>query len=189
LDLFKVFPNVGMVTARPLQTPMEFSMATLEWGRKQGKGVMEEGQFLRWDIYTEHMLSLGQKEKQQEGEYSKVLMYRLTYGRKKAFIGAAHFQFMARADVLKQIIPLPSIQPMRGERTLDVIINKMGLLRLTTEKPLVWHIGNRLDHEPAPSHKNESTSFVRKILSFPPIKKPLMWLYNRIFYMYFINVE
>ncbi len=35
LDLFAAFPNAGMVTARPLRSPMEYSSATLEWAQKQ----------------------------------------------------------------------------------------------------------------------------------------------------------
>ena len=49
---------------------------------------------------------------------------------------------MARRDMLQRIVPIPSDQPMRGERTLDIAINQAGFLRLTTVEPLVAHMGN-----------------------------------------------
>jgi glycosyltransferase involved in cell wall biosynthesis len=189
LDLFKAFPNVGMVTARPLQTPMEFSKATLAWGQEQPPGTMEKGEFLRTDVYLEHMRSLGIMEETYKREFTKVPMYRLSHAGQQAFVGAAHFQFAARTNVLKEIIPLPSNQPMRGERKLDIAINDKGLLRLGTREALVWHIGNRLTKTERSPEAVQIHSVHRKFMHNPIIKKPLMWLYNRIFHLYFLDVE
>ncbi|PJH76504.1 MAG: hypothetical protein CO064_00885, partial [Anaerolineae bacterium CG_4_9_14_0_8_um_filter_58_9] len=59
MELFEAFPNVGMVTGRPLRTPEVFSSSTLEWGRKQPDGVLEEGKFIDWDTLWEHAISTG----------------------------------------------------------------------------------------------------------------------------------
>ena len=190
LALFEAFPKVGMVTARPLRTPMEYSAATQAWARQQAPGVYEAGQFLDWETYWEHARSTGYTEEKAHAEFPQGLDHRLVFGGKTAFIGATHFQFMAPTEVLKQIIPLPSAQPMRGERALDVAVNEMGYLRLTTDQALVWHIGNRLAGPTgavplAPRRK----TLLQRILWLPGIRHALLWLNNRIFRLYFFNVE
>ncbi len=188
LGLFETYPNVGMVTARPLRTPMEFSTATLDWARQAG--VLEAGRFLDWGTFWEHVESLGRDEAESRKDYETGSEYRLNYGGQTAFIGATHFQFMARRDVLQKIIPLPSEQPMRGERALDIAINAMGLLRLTTSQPLVRHLGNLppvVPGQPAPAPRKKS--LLRRILHLPVIRHFLLWLNNQIFRLYFFNVD
>ena len=188
LDLFESFPDVGMVTARPLRTPMEYSSASMEWAKRTG--VLEEGRFLDWETYWEHVESLGQAEDQARQDYAGGSEYRVTQAGKVAFIGATHFQFTARREVLKKVIPLPSEQPMRGERALDIAINKMGLLRLTTERPYVRHMGNippASDLKLVRSPRRKSLS--KRLLMLGPIRRVLLWLHNRIFRWYFFNVD
>ena len=188
LELFATFPNVGMVTARPLRTPMEYSTATLEWGKQAG--ALEEGRFLDWETFWEHVESLGRDEAETRKDYASGSEYRLTYGGQTPFVGATHFQFIARRATLQKIIPLPSAQPMRGERALDVAINEMGLLRLTTNRPLVRHMGNIVplsDRKPAPAPRRKS--LLRGILHLPGIRHFLLWLNNQIFRLYFFNVD
>jgi len=48
---------------------------------------------------------------------------------------------MTRRELLKSVIPIPSEQPMRGERALDIAFDEMKYLRLNTEKALVMHMG------------------------------------------------
>jgi len=186
LALFEAFPNVGMVTARPLPTPMEYSSATLAWAR-QGQNL-EEGRFLDWETFWEHTGSLGVSEAEGRKMYETMTMYRLRQGNLTAFIGAAHFQFMARREILQKILPLPSEQPMRGERTLDTAVNERGLLRLTTEKPMVCHLGNRLT-APRQEIASPRKSLLHRILWLAPVRKVLLWLNNQIFRLYFFNVE
>ncbi len=188
LALFEAFPNVGMVTAMPGRTPMVYSSSTLEWAHKQ-PGILEEGAFLDWDTYWEHRKSLGSDEHQARNDFHNSKDYRVTYQGQTAFVGAAHFQFMARREILQKILPLPSKQPMRGERELDIAINKMGLLRLMTAKPLVVHLGNRLNTNETPVAAPRRRSLLKRILYLPGIRHGLLWLHNRIFRIYFSNVE
>jgi glycosyltransferase involved in cell wall biosynthesis len=189
LELFETFPDVGMVTARPVRSPIEFSSATLEWARRQPAGVLEEGNLLDWETFLEHALSLGLTEEKARDLFPKGQDYRLTLNGKAAFIGAGHFQFMAPREVLQSLLPIPSEQPMRGERTLDIRFNEIGKLRLTTTSPFVAHMGNRLPQnahlESAPKRK----SLVRRFFLLPGIRHVLLWINNRIFRLYFNNVE
>lgn len=187
LALFEAFPNVGMVTARPLPTPMEYSSATLDWARRAN--CLEAGRFLNWETYWEHTGSLGVSDEEGRKLFDEMTMYRLRFGGQTAFIGAAHFQFMARREVLQKIIPLASEQPMRGERRLDIAINEMGLLRLTTEQALVVHLGNRIGADLTPAAAPKRRSLLKRILHLPGVRHFLLWLNNRIFRLYFSNVD
>lgn len=189
LDLFKAFPTVGMVTARPLRSPMEYSSATLDWARQQEAGTYEQGQFLDWKDYWEHARSTGYSEEKARTEFPKGSDHKLTHKGRTAYVGATHFQFMAPAELLKQIIPLPSELPMRGERALDIAINDLGYLRLLTDKSYVWHMGNMLDSIVVAGTPAKRKSLLRKLLWLPIIRRPLLWLNNRIFRLYFFNVE
>jgi glycosyltransferase involved in cell wall biosynthesis len=189
LELFETFPNVGMVTARPLRTLLEFSSATLDWARRQPEGTLEEGSFLDWETYWEHAQSLGHSEAKARQEYSAGKDYRLSVQGKIAFVGAAHFQFLARREILKEIFPLPSQYPMRGEGALDITINARGLLRLTTARPLVWHMGNRLSEAlPRPKATRPAALWTR-FLNLSLVRRTLLWLYGRIFRLYFFHVD
>lgn len=188
MDIFETYPNVGMVTARPLRTPMEYSTATLDWANQQK--IVEEDHFLDWETFWEHVRSLGRGELESRKDYESGKEFRVMLHGKPAFIGAAHFQFMARRDVLQRIIPLPSNQPMRGERKLDIAINNMGLLRLTTAKPFVSHMGNiPPGEEKLPKSAPPRKSFFNYLFNLPIIRHSLLWLNNRIFRLYFYNVE
>jgi hypothetical protein len=96
---------------------------------------------------------------------------------------------MAPAQLLKKIIPLPSEQPMRGERALDIAINNLGYLRLLTDKPYVWHMGNVIDAALVPQPTIKHKSLMQRLLWLPIVRRPLLWLNNRIFRLYFFNVD
>lgn len=186
LALFTTFPNVGMVTGRPLRTPMEFSSSTLEWAVKQGDVVLEEGQFLDWETYQEHVLSLGMSEDEISRTFRESRDYRLNYNGQCAYIGAAHFQFIAKREVLQQVCPIPSERPLRGDRALDIAINELKLLRLTTCEPYVFHMGNRLPDSKVSQKKVQviQPASVR-FLNIPFIRRILLKLHNWIFNLYF----
>ena len=187
LELFETFPNVGMVTARPLPTPKEFSSATYKWALDEK--VLEEGPFIDREIIAEHARSLGIKTK-AGGSKVPWHMSRVTFDGKVAYVGAAHFQFMSRRDVLQKIVPIPSDQPMRGERTLDIAINQAGLLRLTTVEPLVAHMGNcPPDSGKVLDSRPQRKTLLRRFLHLSGIRRLLLWVNNQIFRLYFFNVD
>jgi hypothetical protein len=190
LELFETFPKVGMVTARPYRASQKNSEATFEWAREQGLCVLEKGVFLDWETFWEHAKSVGFSKEQAHQDYPSSYDYRLTYGEKSAYVGAGHFQFMARKEILQRIIPLPSEQPMRGERALDIAINEMGLLRLTTNQALVQHMGNiPAENDRQPVRGLRRKTLLQRILWLTPIRRVLLWLNNQIFRLYFFNVE
>jgi glycosyltransferase involved in cell wall biosynthesis len=190
LDLFETFPNVGIVTGRPVRIPEEFFSNGLAWARKPGKHSFHEGQLLKWETYLEHALSLTMDEEKARLSYAKGKDYLVEMDGKQAYIGATHFQFIARSETLKALLPLPSEKPMRGERILDSSINEAGLLLLSNVEPYVKHMGNRLDQPAAKTAARKSRpGLLKRLLYNRYIKIVMFWIYNKIFQLYFYNVE
>jgi GT2 family glycosyltransferase len=190
LALFDAFPNVGMVTGRPLRTADQFSEATLSWGRSQGSDVYKEGAFLDWDIFVEHTDSIGVSREEALQQYESGTEHRMHYKDQVAYSGAAHFQFLTRKSVLSQVMPLPSEKPMRGERAFDIAVDKLGYLRLCTEQAYVLHMGNRVpEGEVGHSPTRRQPAFIRILAHLPGIRHFLLWSYNQIFKLYFHRME
>jgi hypothetical protein len=182
LEILRTFPQAGMVTARPMRTPEAFYTATLEWARRQPDVQVEQGSFLPWETYLEHVLSLGTSEEQARQWYDSRQDVRLTRHRVSAHVSAAHFQFTAPKPVLMHFVPFEMERPMGQVRSLDEQMNAAGYLRLTTCEPLVKHLGNRLEGGEGPTSLAITRS--RRLFELPPVKKFLLRLYDEIFRLY-----
>lgn len=183
--IFAAFPNVGMVTGCPVRNPAEVLAGTLKWGRT--KGSLEEGTFIDWDAYLELALSIGWDEDKARQRYKQDRDYLLEVHGQRALAGAGHFQFVAPRQVLQGALPLPSEAPMRGERALDKKINDLGYLRLCSLKPYVYHMGNQpVGQQAAARHRPR---LLQRLVWLPGIRHALLWLYNRLFRLFFDNVQ
>jgi hypothetical protein len=183
LEILRAFPQAGMVTARPMRTPEAFYDHTLEWVRNHPEVTLENGIYIPWEVYRQHVLSLGTEEEQARQWYDSRSDWRLTSNGVQALIGAAHFQFTVRKETIQRFLPFKMDRPMGQVRSLDEQINLAGYLRLTTCQPLVTHMGNQLVGSsvivatpPAPSRK--------RLVDASIIRKPLLWLYDAIFKLY-----
>jgi hypothetical protein len=108
----------------------------------------------------------------------------ILYQGKRYFIGAAHFQFVARKAALQCVLPIPSERPMGQVRLLDIALNEQSYLRFCTPDWWVQHMGNTLQDEFAPQgtrSKANSTSHGAKIWEIKPVRKIVNWLYHRTF--------
>ena len=188
LQAFDQFPNLGMLTGAPLRVPEEFSTSTVRWAESTPGVELERGVLLSWEDWWKHAVSLG-VETEAEGRqlYAANQDVRLACGDRRYYIGAAHFQFVARSEVLRSMLPIPSERPMGQVRSLDIAINEAGLLRLSTPEWWVEHMGNRLSEEQGPySTKGEySVSLTNRLLDSPLVRRSLLKLYDRIFRLYF----
>lgn len=182
LEILAAFPQAGMVTARPMRTPQAFYTSTLEWARQQADVLLEQGNFLPWETYLEHVLSLGTSEEQAREWFASRQDIRLTRQGVSAHISAAHFQFVAPKSILAQFVPFEMDRPMGQVRSLDEQMNASGYLRLTTCEPLVMHLGNRL--ETGEGQTNNAPTPRRSIFDLPLVKKVLLRLYDEIFRLY-----
>lgn len=185
LEILEAYPNAGMVTARPMRTPEAFYSSTLKWARQTPDVVVENGKFIPWEVYREHVLSLGTSEEQAREWFDSRLDWRLTHQEVRAYVGAAHFQFTARKSVLQQFLPFDMDRPMGQVRSLDDQLNEAGYLRLTTCEPLVKHLGNRLGCISHVIHDQPPPGNRKQFFDLPLIKKPLLWIYDAIFKLYY----
>lgn len=188
MEIIDTFPNVGMVTARPLRSPEEYYSKTLEWAQNQESAELEKGKFITWDIFSEHVLSLGISNEQAREWFDSKGEWRVTYKGISALVSAAHFQFVARKSILQQLLPLDMDRPMGQVRSLDNKINQAGLLRLATCEPYVKHLGNKIEGSKIDDFKREKTGNSKggyRLWDSPVIKRSLLSIYDSIFKLYY----
>jgi glycosyltransferase involved in cell wall biosynthesis len=147
LKVLEDFPQAGMVTGMPMLTPEEFSTSTVVWAEAQKDVTLERGRFFPWEDFWRHAGSLVEDEAKAREFYEENDALRLNAQGRSYYIGASHFQFVARKQVLQEVLPIPSKRPMGQVRLLDVAINERGYLRLCTEQWHVQHMGNTVPGE------------------------------------------
>ncbi len=158
VDLLELFPETGMVTGMPMWTPAEFSSATIAWAEKNPEVSLRRGKFLAWEDYWQHSKSLGKEEAYARQKFAEIEETVIEYRGQRYFVGAAHFQFVARKVALQAVLPIPSERPMGQVRLLDTAINAAGYLRFCTPELWVQHMGNTLGGAFKPSQPAASSN-------------------------------
>jgi glycosyltransferase involved in cell wall biosynthesis len=184
LALFEIFPRLGMVTGAPLRVPEEFSTSTVAWAQDQPGVELQRGMLISWEDYWKHAHSLG-IETEDEGRklYQANQDVCLVHQGVRYFVGAAHYQFVARKQVIQELLPLPSDRPMGQMRLLDIAINQRGYLRLSTPDWWVEHLGNTLAAQ-NPAGKvplKQPAQNMSGIAHWKPVRKALMTIYKKLF--------
>ncbi|HAF62877.1 MAG TPA: hypothetical protein DCK95_11215 [Anaerolineaceae bacterium] len=184
LKILETYPNVGMVTARPLRTIPELSTGTIAWAEKNPDVKLEVGDFISYEDYYEFSSTLGYSEEKLKHEYENKIDTRLTYQHIEAFVGANHFQFTGWKRTFQQCLPFDMEKPLGQVRQLDERLNDAGYLRLMINKPLIQNMSNRV------SQNDQKTNLVSskkrfKLRNVNFIKKTLLRIHDRIFTLYY----
>jgi glycosyltransferase involved in cell wall biosynthesis len=188
LQIMEVYPNTGMVTARPFRTREDLYSSTTDWGEKDPEVRVESGDFIPWEVFKEFDLSLGQSEDEIRQHFETSKDIRLTYRGVSAIAGASHWQFLARKDVLQRFLPFSMDRPMGQVRELDQRMNEAGYLRLMPTDPLAMNMSNTLRSMTGlglPAKQKGKTKSKYPLLDFPLIKWSLLKIYDTIFRWYY----
>jgi len=185
LRILNTFPNIGMITARPMRTPEKYYSKTLEWAHQTPGVQLEKGNFQSWNNFKEHTDSVGVSIEESENWFQESFDWKIQYNDTCAYIGAAHFQFIARKETLKSVLPIKMDRPMGQVRSLDEKLNDGGFLRLTSCEPYIKHMGNRLDGALQPLNYQRTKYEGMRLVDISLVRRSLLWIYNWIFRLYY----
>ena len=193
IEILETYPNVGMVTSRPFRTKQEFFKKTIDWAEENDLSSLKTGQIIPWETFLEFNLSLGHTEDEIRIIYEESEDIQIDYRGVSAIVGASHWQFVAYKSVLQDFLPFEMSRPMGQVRQLDERMNAAGYLRLMVPDALVLNMSNTLINVPGTGRHSKpdqaSGNLKKKLLNFPIFKKPLLWLYDRIFNWYYYDQQ
>ena len=194
VDVLEKVPKVGMMTGLPLLPPEQYSTATIAWAEDHPDIHLERGKLLPWEDFWRHAGTLGGGEEKARAFYEENDALQVTIGEQHYFIGASHFQFVSRKEILQEVGTLHADRPMGQVRQFDEAINALGYLRLCTPDWHVQHVGNTMPGKEfwagqpqiAPAD-SPATSRKKTIWQTRLMQKVLRWVYDRSFNILYRN--
>jgi len=142
LDVWNAFPEAGLIGGIPIHHIGHFKTgATRAWVEEHRAELnVECGALIPEEWSRDFSGSIG-----AEFQAEKTMQdWRLTRAGVAAYVGASHMQFLIPRRAIGKL-PRQNFQyALRQEETatLDRVLDREGFLRLSTDRPFVYHIGN-----------------------------------------------
>ena len=189
MKVLETYPNVGMVTSRPIANDNAYNSSTIAWAKGEPEAEIQFGKHLQWEDFHSFVASLGVSDEEAHLRYALLEDAVLTYKNVPAYLGAIHYQFLAYKQVVQKFLPFDMDRPMGQVQRLDGKVNDAGYLRLMTATPFMQNMSNQVPDwvkqeagRAAAKPAEKKSGFRLKNLRL--IKWPLMRLYDWIFKIY-----
>lgn len=151
LDVMKSFPNVGIVGGVPLRNQADFYTAgTYQWVENNKELLQcDSGDLIPEEWTLDFLRSVGATGQQMQNhlaDWQQLEDYRITRNGVTAYVGASHMQYLICRQAIEA---LPhrrfglALSP-EEDHVFDQTLDNAGFLRLSTDRPYVYHIGNSI---------------------------------------------
>jgi hypothetical protein len=207
LEVLESFPRAGLVSAQP---------CFFDILRGEGKAMSNPGPEYRIEEYypeswivEEYCRGINAPEALRKRYLDSPLkaIRPANETAQMAILGGSHMQFLARREVLQQVLPLPATRGLAPEedRVFNQRIDRLGYWQLSTPHPWVVHLGNAIDPaiqpeisalgeamdrslQSSPALSAQVGSPLRRLLGklakSPALKRYFIQLYNALFEIY-----
>jgi glycosyltransferase involved in cell wall biosynthesis len=154
LDVLRTFPRVGLVGGVPLRSLAKHcTTGTLRWVEENRERLQcEKGDLIPEEWMREFLKSVGvsdrdlEKSLEQWGHFEDC---RITLHEVAAYVGASHMQYLISSEAIEHLSHQRFSLALnkKDDHVLDRKVEEAGLLRLSTERPYVYHIGNAISED------------------------------------------
>jgi glycosyltransferase involved in cell wall biosynthesis len=145
LEIYNTYPQVGMVSGVPVRNALETdSTANRKFLTDSPDGLLaREERWIPEDWERDWAVSTGRDPEKWMAKTSKMLDPLLEYRQVRAFPAASHFQYFGPRQALLNALPANWLGSMMAPMAdLEAGVDRQGLLRLSTTRRYVRHIGN-----------------------------------------------